>query len=252
MITGVDLNKTARASELAGRVVHIWSVRTDPGKTDVGRFQLLLEPEERDRAARFRFDYLRQAFILARGGLRVLLGCYLGVLPAAVRFTYGSKGKPALSRGSLEFNVSHSGGLAVFAFTLGCEIGVDVEQLRSLPEMSEIASKFFCVEETAELMALPAGERERAFFLCWTRKEAYIKATGYGLSAPLDSFRVALRPDSPARFIHFNCDAVALGSWTLHDLSLTPAYAGALAYPDAPRSVLVQPVIEAAQLLAGL
>ena len=213
---------------------------------------MLLEPEERDRAARFRFDHLQHAFILARGGLRVLLGCYLGVCPAAVQFTYGSKGKPTLSGGSVEFNVSHSGGLAVFAFTFGCEIGVDVEQIRSLPDMLEIASQFFCVEETAELMALPAGERERAFFLCWTRKEAYIKATGDGLSAPLDSFRVALRPGAPARFVHFKHDASAAASWTLHDLSLTPAHAGALAYRDAPRSVLVQPVIESAELLAGL
>ena len=102
----------------------------------------------------------------------------------------------------MRFNISHSGGLAVFAFTLDCEVGVDVEEIRELKDLAEIAARFFCAEETAELMSLPADQRTAAFFRCWTRKEAYIKAIGDGLSAPLDGFAVTLGRDEPARLIH--------------------------------------------------
>jgi 4'-phosphopantetheinyl transferase len=161
----------------------------------------------------------------------------------------GNPGLPKAEGERLNFNASHSGGLAVFAFTFGCEISVDVEQVRSLSDMQDIVSRFFCLEEAAELISLPAGERERAFFLCWTRKEAYIKAVGDGLSVPLNGFRITVRPDGPARFLHIRNDEIAAEFWALHNLELTPAYAGALAYRDAPRSVLLRPVINAAELL---
>src|SRR5208282_2181592 len=119
--------------------------------------------------------------------LRVLLGHYLGVAPGGIEFSYGPKGKPRLAAPvDVRFNISHSGGLALFAFTLDCEIGVDVEHIRPLRDMQEIASRFFCAEEATELMSLPAHGREQAFYLCWTRKEAYLKAVGEGLSEPID------------------------------------------------------------------
>jgi 4'-phosphopantetheinyl transferase len=179
----------------------------------------------------------------------MLLGQYLGVRPATIQVNYGSKGKPTLGEtGAVEFNASHSDGLAVFAFTFDCEIGIDVEQIRSLPDMQQIANRFFCAEEATELMLLPESERQRAFFRCWTRKEAYIKTTGEGLSTPLDGFRVTLQPEVPARLVHVQHDLSAANRWTLHDLELTPAYAGALAYCEAPRPVLLFPIIEPARL----
>jgi 4'-phosphopantetheinyl transferase len=235
------------------KVVQVWTVRIDAANianTDIAQCRRILTPQERDRARGFHFDHLQHAFILGRAALRVLLGSYLDLHPGAVQFTYGPRGKPKLETSGLEFNASHSDGLAVFAFTFGCEIGVDVEQVRPLPDIAGIANRFFCREEAAELLALPLDERERAFFRCWTRKEAYIKATGEGLSAALDSFQVTLGPGVPARFVHFIHESTAVESWTLHDLGLTPAYAGALAYPDAPRSTVLLPPVDAAELFA--
>src|SRR5262249_20133919 len=153
-------------------------------------FRSILAPDEKERAARFHFEHLRSAFIAARGVLRCLLGGYLNRHPGRVQFRYGARGKPALEPDAgIEFNLAHSGGLAVLAFASGCPIGVDLEQIRPIPELREIAARFFCAEEAAEIASLPSGERQRSFFRCWTRKEAYIKATGDGLSAPLDQFR---------------------------------------------------------------
>ncbi|MBZ5607013.1 MAG: 4'-phosphopantetheinyl transferase superfamily protein [Acidobacteriia bacterium] len=164
---------------------------------------------------------------------------------------YGPKGKPALvTPAGVSFNTSHSGGLAVFAFTPGCELGVDLERIRPLPDLQDVAQRFFCSEETSDLLALPAGQQERAFFLCWTRKEAYIKATGDGLSVPLDAFRVELRPGEAARFIHVAHDVKAAKAWTLHDLDFGPDYAAALAYQDAERPLTVFRPADPADLLA--
>ena len=188
--------------------------------------------------------------MIARGLLRTLLGRYLQVSPASIVFKYGSKGKPALAGpAGIDFNVSHSGGLAVFAFTADCEVGVDVERIRPRPDMQGIANRFFCSEEAAELMSLTAGQREHGFYLCWTRKEAYIKASGDGLSVPLDSFRVTLRPGQPARFVHVANDPTASTEWSLHDLHLAAGYAAALAYRDAERPIVVAPIADAAEFI---
>jgi 4'-phosphopantetheinyl transferase len=236
--------------ELAGRSVHVWSIRTEASNAVAARFELILAPDERHRAARFAFDHLRHSFILARGALRILLGHYLNVHPASIEFQYSSKGKPALAESAgIEFNASHSGRLAVFALTAGCQIGVDVEQLRPLRDMQSIADRFFCPEEAADLMTVAADQRERAFFACWTRKEAYIKAVGDGLSAPLDGFRVPVQPGEPVRFIHVAHDTNAAKAWTLHDLQLADNYVSALAYRDSERPVVVLPLMDPADLL---
>ncbi|MGI8990834.1 MAG: 4'-phosphopantetheinyl transferase family protein, partial [Bryobacteraceae bacterium] len=228
---------------LTGRGVHVWPFRIYGSDALAAEFLKVLSPDERERAARFRFERLQRSFILTRGALRILLGHYLETSPAGIQFEYGAKGKPHLAAPSrIEFNVSHSGELALFAFTLDCELGVDVEQIRPMPDMRAIAAQFFHEEEAAELMTLPASRREHAFFLCWTRKEAYIKAIGDGLSAPLDGFRVTLRPGEPARFIHLARDTDAAATWTLHDLDLDLQYAAALAYRDSPRPLLPQPL----------
>ena len=236
--------------ELTNQRVELWPIRVT-GRDGAALFQRVLSSDEAERAARFRFEHLRHFFTLSRGALRVLLGRYLGVPASRLQFTYGSNGKPSLAASvPVKFNVSHSGDLTLFAFTLGCEVGVDVEQVRRIPEMEEIATRFFSTEEAAELLALPAHERERAFFRCWTRKEAYIKAIGEGLSAPLDEFRVTLGPGEPARFIHFRQDTTAASSWTLHDLDLECPYAAALAYRGAPRQIRILPSREPATLVS--
>ena len=204
-------------------------------------FQSLLAPDERERAGRFVFDYLRHWYTVSRGALRILLGRYLDTDPAGIRFEYGEKGKPRLAEKSrIRFNASHSGDLAVYAVTLHCDIGVDVERIRPLASLHEIAARFFCAEETTELMALPEEQREAAFFRCWTRKEAYIKAIGDGLSVPLDDFAVSLRPGEPARLVHIGHDPAAAAAWTLQNLEALSGYAAALAYRDVERAVCVK------------
>ena len=236
--------------QLTGRAVHVWPVSTQASAAVVEWFESILAPSETERAARFRFEHLRRSFIISRGVLRLLLGRYTKTEPRDIEFAYGSKGKPTLaSPGRLQFNTSHSGDVVLFAFTLDCEIGVDVEAIRPMPDIEDIAKRFFCAEETAELMALPGDQRETGFFLCWTRKEAYIKATGEGLSTPLDAFRVTLHPGEPASIVHLERDADAARAWTMHDLASVPEYAAALAYRDSPRPLETFQFINPKQLL---
>jgi 4'-phosphopantetheinyl transferase len=225
---------------LPGREIHVWQARIDAPPAHAAGLEYILSPDEKERAGRFVFEHLKSAFIVARGTLRVLLGNYLGIAPRDVLFRYGTNGKPALAEpGLIDFNASHSDALAVFAFTRGCEIGIDVEKVRPIEDMRNIADHFFCAEEAEELMSLEPGLRERAFFNCWTRKEAYIKAIGKGLSEPLDSFRVSLEPGRPARLIHIRGNALAAEEWTFHDLPVASGYVAALAYRDNERPVVM-------------
>jgi 4'-phosphopantetheinyl transferase len=211
-----------------------------------------LSADEKARAARFHFDEHRRAFALGRGVLRGLLGAFLALSPDKIQFTYGPKGKPALPDAAqpLRFNTSNCGNLAVYAFLNGCEIGIDVERVRPMPDMEQIAARFFAPEEAAELTALAEPDRTRAFFSCWTRKEAYIKAVGDGLAVALDSFRVTLGPGVPAGMLCLGGSAVAARAWTLHDFNAGRELVGALAYQDQARAVLVHPLVTAEELLS--
>lgn len=233
--------------EFKDRIIHVWPVRTIASKDLITWFDGVLDPQERLRASRFRFDNHRRSFVVAHGALRTLLASYLKTSASNIQFEYGYNGKPGLSGSAVTFNMSHSGDMAVFAFTDGCEIGIDVEEIRPMEDMDQIAAHFFCPDEAAELQRMPANERERGFFLCWTRKEAYIKAIGDGLSVPLNDFRVTLQAGE-ARFVHLAGDTAAANEWMLHDLRLAPAYAAALAYRDQERTVNVLPLVDAAKL----
>jgi 4'-phosphopantetheinyl transferase len=231
--------------------VHLWIVRLEASEENFERSFSWLSPDETTRAERFYFDRHRHAFVLGRAALRVLLADYLKRSPAEVVFVYGSQGKPALADPTcpLRFNVSNSGNLAAFAFTVGCEIGLDVEQHRPIHDFEHIADRFFSPEETAELLELPIAERKSAFFNCWARKEAYIKAMGGGLSIPLDSFRVTLRPDAAARMVSIAGSHDAAQNWTLHTFNPGHEFAGAIAYPDARRTLQAGPVVSIDELL---
>jgi 4'-phosphopantetheinyl transferase len=235
---------------LGARDIHVWTLRVQGTRDIADRFYPLLSPDEQVRAERFRFDHLRYSFAASRGILRVLLGHYLQIAPTAIQFVYSASGKPGLVLNqSLHFNASHSGELYVIALTSKCELGVDVERLRPLSDIQAIAERFFSREESAELLALPDEQRELGFFSCWTRKEAYIKATGEGLSAPLDDFGVSLWPGQPACFVHFAHDSQLASQWMLHDLALAPDYAAALAYQDREHPVCLLPILGALEFL---
>lgn len=246
-----------RRFALDKRQVHLWLVRLEASGDNFARSQSWLSPDETARTKRFYFDRHRHAYALGRAALRVLLANYLGLAPAEVAFVYGPQGKPALAPTlkndacPLRFNVSNSGNLAAYAFTAGCEIGVDVEQHRPLHDFENIAHRFFSPEETTELMQLPDGEKNNAFFNCWARKEAYIKAMGGGLSIPLDSFRVTLRPGAGARMVSIGGSQEEGRHWTLHEFTPAPEYAGAIAYADAPRTLHSGPMLSVDELLSG-
>jgi 4'-phosphopantetheinyl transferase len=229
--------------ELSGSETHVWTLPTAASNLAASLLTDVLTTDEKDRASRFRFRRLRESFVSAHGALRYLLGRYLDCSPSDLRFVYRSKGKPALlSETGIQFNMAHSGCLIVIAVTLDRPIGVDIEEIRQLSDMQQIAYRFFCPEEAHEIMSLPETERHRGFFSCWTRKEAFVKATGHGLSVPLNSFRVTLHPDLPARFVQIGDGTIDAQSWMLHDLQLAPGYAAALAYHGRQQLLTVLPI----------
>jgi 4'-phosphopantetheinyl transferase len=236
--------------KLADNGVHVWTLRTSASDAVVAEFEGVLDARERVRATRFHLDRLRRSFIIIHGALRYLLAPYLGLDPASIRFAYSSKGKPSIAPASaIQFNLTHSGGQAAVALTADSPIGADMEQIRPLPEMQQIARRHFCTEEAAEILSLPPSERNPAFFRCWTRKEAYLKAIGDGLAAPLDGFRVSVRPTAPARVVHVNHDTSAAEAWTLQDLCLDSDYAAAIAYRHPPRTMSIFSVGDPAEFL---
>ncbi len=176
---------------------HIYRLTLDPPPHRLDGLQALLNAAERERAARYHFDIDRQRFTAARGQLREILAAYLGQPPRSLEFSYNPQGKPGLPGARLRFNLSHTLGIGLLAVTDGQEAGIDVEGTHRQVDSPGIVRRFFAPAEVDALFALPEAQRSRAFFDCWTRKEAYIKARGLGLSIPLDSFEVGLAPGQP-------------------------------------------------------
>jgi 4'-phosphopantetheinyl transferase len=207
--------------------VHVWRASLDCDGRVLHQFDETLAPDEKARAQRFVFRPDRNSYIAARGILRELLGRYLKRAPSEIEFDYGPQGKPALRSGShegqVQFNLSHSHGVALFAFAAGRQVGVDVELVRPDFAGEKIAERFFSSQEVMELRSLPAAVLDEGFFLCWTRKEAYIKARGEGLQIPLKSFHVSLTPGEPARL-----QADDSSRWSLRSLRLGGRYVGAV------------------------
>jgi 4'-phosphopantetheinyl transferase len=218
---------------LGAHDIHVWRISLEQPGEIVEALGRLLSADETERARRFHFDKDRRHYVVARGALRRLIGCYLEAKPESIHFAYQEYGKPHLAGDSpsptFKFNLAHSGSLAVFAFTHLGEIGVDLEQIK--PELAgeDIARRFFSESEVATLDAQPESERALAFFNCWTRKEAFIKAKGMGLSLPLDQFEVTLIPGQEARLLRTAWDESEAGRWSIKSLDVEEGYVGALA-----------------------
>ena len=210
--------------------VRVWRAPLDLPPALLARLLSSLSADERRRAARFYHPLDRDHFVAARGQLRLLLGELLGTTPEAVRFAYGPQGKPWLpDAAALRFNLSHAGGAALFAFSRGRELGVDIEPLREDFATDEVADCAFSPRELATLRALPPADRLRGFYACWTRKEAFIKAIGLGLSAPLDGFDVTLAPGDPPAIEAVRWAPAEAARWSLRSLDGGAGYAAALA-----------------------
>ena len=248
---------------LAFGEVHVWRIPLDVPAARIDSLRRTLALDESERAGRFHFQRDRDRFIVAHGALRDILGRYLRVEPRRVRFCYSPHGKPACAigmapsairmapsaigmapsairmapsaigggrdTGGLRFNLAHSHKLALCAVTWGREVGIDLEYARADLADERIAERFFSTQEVAALRALPKDVRLQAFFNCWTRKEAYVKARGEGLSMPLDQFDVSLVPGEPAALVSTPTDPQEVSRWTLQEISPAPGYVAALA-----------------------
>jgi len=198
----------------------------------LGDFDAVLSNDERDRAARFHFEKDRNRFRVARTSLRTILGRYLRLPPAALEFSQTEYGKPFLKNSSakdLRFNLSHSRDVALIAVTRGQDVGVDVEYMRPDFATKEVAKHFFSPRERDDLSNVPGELQTGAFYNCWTRKEAYIKARGEGVSLQLDSFDVSLAPDCPAALLDSRLHPDDVARWKLAELFPATDYAAALA-----------------------
>lgn len=221
--------------ELLADEVHLWILPVP--SLDLEVCARLLTSEELARATRFRKHRDSASFIASHGAVRSLLARYTQRQPSAIQIAFGPQGKPRLEPPQdVEFNMTHSGDWIALAFSHGCPVGVDLEFMRPFEQLEETADRFFCADEAREIASLEGKEQQCAFFRCWTRKEAILKATGEGLSARLNDFRVTVLPHEHARVLHAAGDR-AHDKWVLHDLALEAGYAGALAYCGDPRRI---------------
>jgi len=225
-----DWRPPAHNLVLASNEVHVWRASLKQPSMTVHNLAQTLSKTESAKASSFYFKADQRRFIVGRGVLRQLLSLYLDIEPHQLLFRYSSSGKPYLdgkfNANKLKFNLSHSNELALYAFTVGREVGVDLEHLRRLPDMDDIAARFFSERENTELRAIPDHDKLLAFFTCWTRKEAFLKATGEGLSYPLNHFDVSLTPGEPPKLLRVKGEPQASARWSLRDLKPAPQYVG--------------------------
>src|SRR6266404_4687666 len=225
MVNSLSWLSTATPSALAENELHVWRAFLDVPPALLQRLESTLHANEKERAEKFLVPQTRERFVAARGILRELFAAYLGIDPEKVELRYGPQGKPSISsvhNSKTCFSVSHSQGMGVFAFANGCEVGADIEQIKAGFKGMEIASHFFSSEEIAALAKLPQELATEAFFGCWTKKEAYVKARGQGLSIPLRSFTVGFADSK--QLLRDETGA----PWSCYALEPAPGFAGAV------------------------
>lgn len=226
-------HQLAQLVPLKSKEVHVWCAHLMCDSAQIYEYSQSLGADELQRAHRFHFHKDQNRYVVARGVLRAILGSYLNCGRQNVQFGYSPHGKPFLSgkheKTALRFNLSHSDELALYAFTLDSEIGVDIERIRFDFEIGEIAQQFFSAKENEDLVAVKGQLKYEAFFNCWTRKEAYIKARGEGLSLPLHEFDVSLAPGEPTALLNCRTDSREVSRWSLSSLNPAEGYKAALA-----------------------
>jgi len=218
---------------LSSAEVHVWCASLERPPDGLAGLFSLLSPDERARAQRFYFERDRNRYVVGRGILRTLLGSYLAERPARIEFSYGPHGKPALALAGreklLEFNLSHSGNLAVYAFSWGRRLGIDLEFVRPMPDEDSFADRFFSMDECALVRSLSGERKLSAFFTIWTCKEAILKADGDGLTKPLNQTEVRLSDGGEVRLMAVDGDPNQAALWRLQTFIPVPGFKAALA-----------------------
>jgi len=207
--------------------VNVWSISIQDCRPDVNAMLAMLVRDEVERAGRFVFEKDRNTFVVGRAMMRGILGHYLAIRPQDIPIVLNDYGKPELESKALFFNVSHSGDLVLVAACRNHPIGVDVECIRPVDDVDQLITQYFSPREARELRGLPHGSRLPAFFACWTRKEAYVKARGQGLSLPLDEFDVPTDVRSASNW--HSVDTRDSPPWFIVALPVREGYSGALA-----------------------
>lgn len=219
---------------LAGEEVHLWRASLDQPPAVVKSFARSLSMDERERAARFKFERDRTHYIAGRGILRELLGTYLRLPASKLEFDYGAREKPALrTKPEICFNLAHTRRLALYAFVLKRDVGVDLEGIRPALAVDEIACRHFSPRELAAWRAMPDSVRREEFFYYWTCKEAYAKATSLGLGMPLESFEVSLNENGEGRIVAGDVDA----GWEVLTFLAAESHPAAVVYRGEPCSI---------------
>jgi 4'-phosphopantetheinyl transferase len=226
---------------LTNQAVHLWIAKLDCSGPLLNELAKTLSVDEAERADSFLFARDRGRFIARRGILRAIISRYLGCSPEETRFTYNPNGKPKLgpmqgSTRDLRFNLSHCADMALYGVTRGRELGVDVESIRDGMPWRALAASFFTRAEVAQLDRCPPHQRATGFFTCWARKEAYVKASGEGLSASLHSRQVSLTPDeAPGLLTALKPEE--LERWSVWEVPLGDGFAGALVTEGHPSQI---------------
>jgi len=219
--------------DLGEHEVHAWLIDVGVDDSVIAGLEALLSGDELSRGMKFRFQADRRRHFVSHGALREVLSLYLGIAPRRLKFTNGRYGKPCLqgeqAQSGLSFNLSHSAGKALLGLARGREIGVDIEFIQKQFNWEQLAQRFFAPQEVDMLRSVPQESRNRAFFACWTRKEAYLKAKGLGLNLPLKDFSVSLAPGESAALLRHEREPDEVQRWSLADIRVSPDYVAAIA-----------------------
>jgi 4'-phosphopantetheinyl transferase len=237
-----DWNHSPDVIDLGAGEAHVWRSSLDQNAEVIASLAALLSQDERQRVARYHRSVDRDRFIAGRGILRKIISAYLALAPCKLRFTYDEYGKPAVSDDqndrAINFNLSHSGELALCAVTRGRVVGIDIEYVREDFATLDIAERFFSKDEVAALESLPMEQRTRGFFNCWSRKEAFIKAKGMGVSYPLDRFTVSLAPGLTPALLKVDGDEREAMRWKMYELKPGAGYVAALIVAQPPVTLM--------------
>lgn len=229
----IDWQKPVNFVPVGGAEIDIWHARLDSRSTHIKYLDGLLSVDEKKRSDLFRFDRDRLRYVFSHGVLRLILSKYLEAPPAQIKIVIGPQGKPTLFKQENEhpihFNLSHSAETVLYAVARVGAVGVDVEKIRHIPDIESIVGRYFSPWERTAFNQLPATQKKRAFFACWSRKESLIKALGDGPPPSLDQFDVSILPDQPASLLKTHWDSSEVNNWLLSDIWLDASHAAALA-----------------------